>query len=140
VRFDLHSDGPLHHDAESVSSFKAPAPISWSLPKQGRALLHGLAGVLFVSTVGVSKPAFAEDSVGAELAWKYHCTTCHGVKGVANSNRYPNIANQNKPYLVVRLRHFRSQSEPGNQMNAQAAPLSDTEIDALAAYFSGEAS
>ena len=72
---------------------------------------------------------------GRELAWKYNCTTCHGIKGVANSDRYPNLAQQNTAYLISRLRYFREGGEPGNQMNAQAAPLSDEEITKLAEYF-----
>ena len=80
-------------------------------------------------------PAHADEE-GARLAWKYHCTTCHGQNGIANSNRYPNIAGQNEAYLVSRLRYFREGTEPGNQMNAQGAPLSDADIEALARYFS----
>ena len=83
-----------------------------------------------------SEPANAD----RDLAWKYHCTTCHGATGVANSSRYPNIAGQNEAYLVSRLRYFRSQAEAGNQMNAQAAPLSDDDIARLARYFSKQAS
>lgn len=72
---------------------------------------------------------------GRHLAWKYNCVTCHGQKGISNADRYPNIAGQNVAYLVSRLRYFRDGVEPGNQMNAQAAPLSDEEINTLAEYF-----
>ena len=77
----------------------------------------------------------AGDDEGANLAWKFHCVTCHGQKGIANSDRYPNIGGQNVAYLISRLRYFREGTEPGNQMNAQAAPLSDDEIKTLAEYF-----
>ncbi len=79
--------------------------------------------------------ASADADEGARLAFKYHCVTCHGQKGVANSDRYPNIAGQNVAYLVSRLRYFREGEEPGNQMNGQAAPLSDEQIQQLAEYF-----
>jgi cytochrome c553 len=79
--------------------------------------------------------AAAEAEEGAQLEWKYHCVTCHGQKGISNADRYPNLAGQNVAYLVSRLRYFREEVEPGNQMNGQAAPLSDEEIRKLAEYF-----
>ena len=54
-------------------------------------------------------------------------------------SRYPNLAGQNAPYLVSRLKYFRAEEEPGNQMNAQAVLLTDEEIDLLAEYFSKQA-
>ncbi|MBK89504.1 MAG: cytochrome C [Gammaproteobacteria bacterium] len=91
------------------------------------------ACMLLGSTTG----AWADEDL--ELAWKYHCVTCHGVTGLADSDRYPNIAGQNVGYLVSRLNYFRDGQEPGNQMNAQAAALSDEDIQRLAEYFSRQA-
>jgi cytochrome c553 len=99
----------------------------------GRRILSGLC--LLLGTALTSPTIFAADE-GAELAWKYHCTTCHGVTGKSNAQRYPNLAGQNNIYLVSRLKYFRDGVEPGNQMNAQAAPLSDETIELLADYFS----
>ena len=65
-----------------------------------------------------------------------YCTTCHGDVGVSNERRYPHLAAQNKTYLETRLRYFRSGTEPGQQMNGQAAPLTDLEIELIADYFS----
>jgi cytochrome c553 len=100
-----------------------------SRPLVLRALLLLGVGLLSSSAIG------AEGEDGARLAWKYHCISCHGPNGISNSYRYPNLAGQNVAYLVGRLRYFRERLEPGNQMNAQAAPLSDEEIDKLAEYF-----
>ncbi|TNF86037.1 MAG: cytochrome c [Gammaproteobacteria bacterium] len=77
----------------------------------------------------------ADTDEGARLAFKYHCATCHGQNGIARSDRYPNLAGQSVPYLVARLKYFRDGVERGNQMNGQAAPLSDDDIEKLAAYF-----
>ena len=79
--------------------------------------------------------ANADNDEGARLAFKYHCTTCHGQNGIASSDRYPNLAGQSVPYLVARLKYFRDGVERGNQMNGQAAPLSDADIEQLADYF-----
>lgn len=75
-------------------------------------------------------------NTGDALAWKYHCVTCHGEQGRSNASRYPNLAGLPAPYIEGRLKYFRSRSEPGNQMNAQAAPLSDPDIATLADHYS----
>ena len=51
-------------------------------------------------------------------------------------NRYPHLAGQKRAYLVSRLQGFRAGTQPYNLMNAQAAGLSDADIDSLAGYFS----
>ena len=76
---------------------------------------------------------------GEKAAFKHHCVTCHGYEGKSSDSRYPNLAGQNAPYLVSRLKYFRAEEEPGNQMNAQAVLLTDKEIDLLAEYFSKQA-
>ena len=92
--------------------------------------IAGIAGIGTYATTAV-----ATEGEGAQLAFKYHCVTCHGQNGISNADRYPNLAGQNVAYLVSRLRYFREEVEPGNQMNGQAAPLSDEEIRKLAEYF-----
>ena len=43
----------------------------------------------------------ADTDEGASLAFTYHCVTCHGQKGVANSDRYPNLAGQNALGVIL---------------------------------------
>ncbi len=101
---------------------------------------RGFTAAALLTAVIAAAPAHGDaDEDGASLAWKYHCVTCHGQAGIANSDRYPNIAGQNEAYLVSRLRYFREEVEPGNQMNAQAVQLSDDDINILAEYFSRKA-
>ena len=97
-------------------------------------LMASSAAILFLSSGLVQ--ADLEEEEGAELAWKYHCITCHGEDGRADSTRYPNIGGQNQMYLVSRLKYFRDGKEAGNQMNAQAVLLSDEVIEKLATHFS----
>jgi cytochrome c553 len=85
---------------------------------------------------GMLMGSAAEAADGSELAWKYRCITCHGERGKSREPRYPNLAGQNAPYLEARLKYFRAYTEAANQMNAQAAPLSDDDIAALAEHFS----
>lgn len=90
--------------------------------------------VVVVASLGAFHAASASEE-GKALAWKYHCITCHGTQGVSNDQRYPNLAGQNVAYLVSRLRYFRDGVEHGNQMNGQAAPLSDDEITKISEFF-----
>ena len=108
-------------------------PISLSL-RSGQAFLLLLAIFACPTAVAASETA---DVPGSDLVWRHHCITCHGLNGVANSDRYPNLKGQNVIYLESRLKYFRAKEEPGNPMNAQASGLTDDEISKLAAYFSG---
>ncbi|MDG1702650.1 MAG: cytochrome c [Pseudomonadales bacterium] len=95
------------------------------------------ACALLVGTL-LSSTTFAADA-GENAAFKHHCVTCHGWEGKSSAPRYPNLAGQNAAYLVSRLKYFRAEEEPGNQMNAQAVLLTDEEIDIISEYFSKQA-
>ena len=73
------------------------------------------------------------------------CEACHGTDGNGIAPNYPALAGQYQDYLEVALHEYRSGQ--GNHpaagkhrtnaiMNGMAAPLSDQDIDDLAAYFS----
>ena len=75
---------------------------------------------------------------GARLA--YTCLGCHGIEGYRNaypSYRVPRLGGQHAAYLAVALRGYRDGSREHPTMTAQAATLSDQDIDDLAAYFAG---
>jgi cytochrome c553 len=65
------------------------------------------------------------------------CQVCHGTTGINASADIPNLASQKKAYLAAQLHAFKSGERKHELMNAIAGQLSDTEIDALAAYWSG---
>ncbi|MEE4298731.1 MAG: cytochrome c [Pseudomonadales bacterium] len=94
------------------------------------------AGTLFFTCALSAVTAHAADpDRGEDLAWQHRCMTCHGAEGVTSDARYPHIAGQPSMYLEARLKYFRDEEEPLNQMNGQARPLSDEDIADLAAYF-----
>ena len=107
-----------------------PPPTPFSLTS-GQALL--LSACLLWHT---PLAANTGETSASDLAWRYHCITCHRNAGVANSDRYPNLSGQNALYLETRLKAFRAKEDPRNSMNAQAAGLTDEEIKRLAGYFS----
>ena len=98
-----------------------------------------VASTLIVLGAVSATPALAADAErGEELAWQHRCMTCHGEVGVTSDARYPHIAGQPSMYLSARLKYFRDEEEPLNQMNGQARPLSDEDIEDLAAYFAAQ--
>jgi len=71
------------------------------------------------------------------------CASCHGVNGQSNSPMIPNLAGQQKDYLVNQLQDYRDRSrsnEYGVQyMWGMAASLTNRQIQELAEYFSKQA-
>jgi cytochrome c553 len=66
------------------------------------------------------------------------CTACHGANGVSRSPRVPNLAGQQPDYLVAQLHAFKSGTRKNDLMEAIAAQLGDTEMTALAHYWSSQ--
>ena len=68
------------------------------------------------------------------------CASCHGVNGISNSPMIPNLAGQQKDYLVNQLQDYRDRSRSNlyavQYMWGMAGPLTDKQIQELADYFS----
>lgn len=64
------------------------------------------------------------------------CAICHGAEGVSANDIWPNLAGQKSGYLVKQMKAFRDGDRKDPMMSPMAAPLSDDDIDNLAAYFS----
>ncbi len=67
------------------------------------------------------------------------CAACHGMNGVSIAAGVPNLAAQREGYLRTQLRAYRDGGRENALMNAVSAPLSDAQIDALAAYYANQA-
>jgi cytochrome c553 len=65
------------------------------------------------------------------------CAGCHGANGVSAAPIYPNLAGQKEAYLVAQLKAFRDGTRANAIMAPMAKPLSDADIDNLAAYYAG---
>lgn len=119
-----------------------PSPLKWRAPnprteRDGMKLIRALAPALLALTFVLSSTAQAADAEhGKALAWQNRCMTCHGPTGHSEEDRYPILAGQKAAYIVARLEYFKSEQEPFNQMNGQARPLSEADMQDLAAYFS----
>ena len=64
------------------------------------------------------------------------CAACHGANGISPNDMWPNLAGQKEGYLKAQLKAFRDGQRSNPMMAPMAAPLSDADIDDLAAYYS----
>jgi cytochrome c553 len=64
------------------------------------------------------------------------CQACHGMDGLSKTPDAPNIAGQIESYITLQLQAFKSGARKNDAMSVVVQPLSDADIDDLAAYFS----
>lgn len=89
-----------------------------------------------VAVLGACAPGPARaDEINAGRAKAQACAVCHGPLGVASQPDTPHLAGQPASYLVQQLRAFRSGSRKHEVMAVIAKPLTDDDIDKLAAWF-----
>ncbi|MBR9909575.1 MAG: cytochrome c [Gammaproteobacteria bacterium] len=95
---------------------------------------------LIAALVVAATPLFVQaGDAAAGKAKAAVCTACHGADGKAMIPTYPNLAGQNAQYLELSMKAYKNGQRSGGQaaiMAGMAAPLSDTDIANLAAYFS----
>ena len=89
------------------------------------------AGVLLAAC----GPSHAGD-VKAGSAKAMMCQACHGLDGLSKTPDAPNIAGQIEPYLVAQLQAYKTGLRKNDAMSVVTPPLSDKDIEDLAAYYS----
>lgn len=97
-----------------------------------KVLVAAVAGVM----MGISGAGQAGDAAAGK-AKAATCAGCHGAAGVSNNPMWPNLAGQKEGYLVKQMKAFRDGTRTDPMMSPMAKPLSDADIENLAAYFSG---
>jgi cytochrome c553 len=94
-----------------------------------------IASVIMVfAFLGMSSAVLAGD-VDAGKAKAATCAGCHGMAGISNNPLWPNLAGQQSGYLVKQMKAFRDGTRSDPMMSPMAKPLSDADIDNLAAYY-----
>lgn len=63
------------------------------------------------------------------------CTACHGAEGNSVMPQWPNLAGQSANYTAAQLKAFQAGTRSDPVMSAQAAGLSETDINDLAVYY-----
>ena len=95
-----------------------------------RAVTIGLA----LSALLASSSALAD---GRPLAVET-CLGCHGIQGYKNAYptyHVPKLGGQHAKYIADALRAYASDTRPHSTMHANAATLSEEEIEAIASWF-----
>jgi cytochrome c553 len=102
-------------------------------PKATPLAIHLFASICFL-VAGFSVCRAGDAKAGRAKALM--CQACHGMDGLSKTPDTPNIAAQIEPYIVAQLQAFKSGARKNDAMSVVAPPLSDTDIEDLAAYFS----
>jgi cytochrome c553 len=84
-----------------------------------------------------SGAASAKGDIAAGKKKATVCAACHGADGNATADsQYPRLAGQYQDYIEQALHEYKSGQRKNVIMQGMAAPLSDQDIENLAAYFS----
>jgi cytochrome c553 len=107
------------------------------MPRAGgvRAARQRALAVALVIVVAMlaSTSAAADAAAGRRKAGT--CVACHGEDGRSVVPNAPHLAGQPAIYIADQLRQFRSGKRPSEVMAVIAKPLSDQDIDDLAAWY-----
>lgn len=95
-----------------------------------------IANVVMMSALlGLSGSVLAGDAAAGKTK-AATCAGCHGAQGVSGNPMWPNLAGQKEGYMVKQMKAFRDGTRSDPMMSPMSKPLSDADIDNLAAYFS----
>ncbi len=101
-------------------------------------MIRKLLVAAFLSGAPLALPALAQGvdpNLGRNLAAA--CANCHGTNGVSQQGM-PNLAGQQRTYLVQQMQDFRAGKRSATIMHQIAKGYTDEQIEALAAYFSAQ--
>lgn len=100
---------------------------------------RSFVAVIAVCLFGASALAHAAGDAKAGQQRAQMCQGCHGADGNSLIPMYPKIAGQNAQYLVKQLKEFKSGARKDPVMSPMAMPLSDADMQNIAAYYAGVA-
>lgn len=99
-----------------------------------RTIAVVLGGAMIL--VSVSGHAGGDAKAGATKA--QICAACHGMDGNSTNPLWPKLAGQHAPYLVKQLQAFKTGTRKDPVMSPMAMPLSDQDMEDVAAYFAAQ--
>jgi cytochrome c553 len=91
--------------------------------------------VLAITLLGAAGTVPAAD-IAAGKAKATICAACHGPEGISLNDLWPNLAGQKEGYLVKQIKAFKAGDRVDPTMAPMVNPLTDEDIENLAAYFS----
>jgi len=96
--------------------------------------------ILVVAAVIAGVGAFSSVNAADAAAGKAKaavCAACHGMAGISANPLWPSLAGQKDQYMIKQLKAFKDGTRKDPLMTAQAAMLSDADMENLSAHFSG---
>src|ERR1700693_3740971 len=101
-----------------------------------RFCLSAFAALILLANTSHAQTAVGGDA-GAPVPSTTTCIACHGALGAGSSAAMtPRLAGQNPDYLAHALSMFKDRTRASDVMQGVAQNLSDSDIHALALYFS----
>src|ERR1700737_1574357 len=100
--------------------------------------LAWLAGTALSLSWSLGAHAAGDPALGEKKF--YTCFGCHGIENYRNAYpdySVPKLRRQHTSYIVAALQEYRSGERPHATMHAQAASLSDQDMEDIAAYLQG---
>ena len=91
-----------------------------------------------VSMLGAANPALAAGDPAAGKAKSATCVACHGADGNSANPEWPSLAGQHANYIVKQLRNYKDGDRQNALMSPMAAPLSEQDMQDLAAFYSSQ--
>lgn len=94
------------------------------------------AAAILLAAACLTSSALAAGEVAAGRQKANACAACHGPMGLATLPDAPNLAGQSPLYIAEQLKAYRSGTRQHEVMTLMAKPLTDADIDNLAAWYS----
>jgi cytochrome c553 len=104
------------------------------IKKDDRGSMKKLVAILIL-TLLISNPIFAAGNIADGQDKARACQVCHGKGGKSTNPVYPILSGQHAQYIEKQLRAFRDGTRKDPIMNGMAGPLSDQDIEDVAAFF-----
>ncbi|HHJ19324.1 MAG TPA: cytochrome c [Gammaproteobacteria bacterium] len=101
-----------------------------------KTVMNSLMGLACVAMM--SSPVWAGGDADAGKAKSQACASCHGADGNSPSPQFPNLAGQQRSYLLHALKAYKSGDRKNPLMAGMVAALTEEDMENLAAYFSAQ--
>ena len=101
-----------------------------------RLCLNAVVAVAVIVGVPWLTPLAKANDANAGRQKAQTCSVCHGALGLSITPDAPHLAGQPAIYLAAQLRAYRNGARKHEVMVVMAKPLSDDDINNLAAWFS----
>ncbi|WP_175150770.1 c-type cytochrome [Paraburkholderia ultramafica] len=136
-RFDSRSSYDRSR-AKGAQRVKADSYLRHLISRAARVGLIASLGAFGSTCFAQSNGAIADASASAKAPSITTCVACHGALGAGSETGAPRLAGNNPDYLAHALSMFKAGTRASAPMQAVAQNLSDSDMHALAAFFSNQ--